>query len=156
MRADESLRRALIDAWEKADTMQEALDNIDAVVTGYAHTALPIEERTWGGWDKNVYSNPENCGLDLLAAAGKEPDYDFDLVILLQDKASGRYFMCHDSGCSCPSPFEDVRSVSDLTEIRTRADAQGFLTANMPPEGFSAVEFGGMLNAIKEIPRWPS
>ena len=49
-----------------------------------------------------------------------------ELVIARPDEAKtfvvwkhkdGRVFWAHDSGCSCPSPFEDYNNLSDLTEL---------------------------------------
>jgi len=91
----------------------------------------PIEEREFGGWggDTNVYYNPAACGLELLATAEEDEAYQFNYVCLWRDLGSGRFFMAQDSGCSCPIPFEDVTSVSDLTEVTTRKDAKQFLVA---------------------------
>lgn len=44
-----------------------------------------------------------------------EPDYSFDLLRVYVRKSDGMILWATDSGCSCPSPFEDVR-VSDLRE----------------------------------------
>jgi hypothetical protein len=114
----------------------------------------PIEEREWGGYDNNIYSNPENCGLEMIATAGEEPDYDFSIVLFLRDKASGRYFVAYDSGCSCPSPFEDHRSVSDLTEVTTRMEAIDFLNSVESRRGWS--DHGvAIRTAFREIlPEW--
>jgi len=86
----------------------------------------PIEDREFGGWDFNPYSSPGNCGLELVATLEDNEPWQFDIIAFWKDKLSGRYFMAHDSGCSCPSPFEDVRSVSDLTEVSTLSDVLEF------------------------------
>ena len=43
-------------------------------------------------------------------------DYEFDLTAVFQHKPTGRLFLAHDSGCSCPIPFEDMTE-EDATEI---------------------------------------
>lgn len=44
-----------------------------------------------------------------------EPDYSFDLLRFYVRKHDGMVLYATDSGCSCPSPFEDTR-VGDLKE----------------------------------------
>src|SRR5215208_6700097 len=115
MKLSEKMRRDLIAAWEDSDTLEEAVLNIQVTIDRFRPAGLPIEEREWGGWDNNPYSNPQNCGLTLLATAEEDEAYQFDIIALWKDDASGRLFMAQDSGCSCPAPFENVTGVSDLT-----------------------------------------
>jgi hypothetical protein len=42
--------------------------------------------------------------------------------MLVRDIESGELFIGHDSGCSCPTPFEDVRSLGDLEHVRSHED----------------------------------
>lgn len=113
----------------------------------------PIEERGWGGYDKNPYYYPGACGLELLATAEADLSYEFDYVCLWRDLASGRYFMAKDSGCSCPTPFEDVRSVSDLTEVTTRKEAKNFLVS--ASSDYTPSSMLALLTKIEEmLPRW--
>jgi len=129
MKASEAMRRELIAAWEDSETVEEAALNIQNVIDRFAPAGLPIEERTWGGWDLNPYSNPEKCGLSLLATAEEDEAYQFDIIALWKDIPTGRLFMAHDAGCSCPSPFENVTGVSDLTEVSTFPEALSFIGA---------------------------
>ena len=59
--------------------------------------------------DSNIlpsyYSNNEweqIASLDL-----DEPDYSFDLLTVWKNKKTGKFVYATDSGCSCPTPFED-------------------------------------------------
>lgn len=63
------------------------------------------------GWDyaADGYELVEEYELD-------EEAYEFNLVRVLEK--GGRLFYMHDSGCSCPSPFED-QDESDLVEIQS-------------------------------------
>ena len=62
----------------------------------------------------NVYFNPEAFGLELIGAIEwREEYYEFDITIVLK-KTRGEYYLASDSGCSCPSPFEDFTSVDKL------------------------------------------
>lgn len=72
-------------------------------------------DREFGG--KNPYYSPELCGLKQMDMIETEPHYDFDMVVIWQDKKTKKFYFAADSGCSCPSPFEDVRRLSDLGKL---------------------------------------
>lgn len=65
----------------------------------------------------NVSSTPEKYGLTPI---GHLYDpwacYSFDDLCVWKHE-DGRVFWATDSGCSCPSPFEDCKSLDDLTEV---------------------------------------
>lgn len=62
----------------------------------------------------NIYSDPASFGLTTVGEIEwTDEEYQFDMTAAWVD-ASGRYFWADDSGCSCPAPFEDVRSLGDL------------------------------------------
>lgn len=79
-------------------------------------------------YDFNPYSNPENCGLTLLATL-EDPNasYDFDTIIFVKDNATGGVYGAHSAGCSCPTPFEEVNGLPDMTPIRTQGEALSFM-----------------------------
>lgn len=61
----------------------------------------------------NVYStkNAKAEGLTEVAQLDySDGCYEFDLRIVWQDK-EGRLWTERDSGCSCPTPFEDIREL---------------------------------------------
>jgi hypothetical protein len=70
----------------------------------------------WGNPD--VYYQPEKFDL---APVGEvemsEPDYSFDIVAVWRHTPTGDLYWARDSGCSCPSPFEDYTSLGDLTKL---------------------------------------
>ena len=76
----------------------------------------------------NPYYSPEKCGLVQVDQIEEEPDYDFNMLIVWRDKASRKLFWDQDAGCSCPSPFEDVRRLSDLTTLN-KTNFHGFKQA---------------------------
>lgn len=59
-------------------------------------------------WDKNVYYNPEQLGLEILGTLD-EPNlsYEYNTFLVVRHPESGRVFWAQNSGCSCPTPFED-------------------------------------------------
>lgn len=61
-------------------------------------------------------SKPERVSLDSLTYVGgfdwDHEDWQFNLTSVWKE-ARGRYFVASDSGCSCPSPFEDINYTDD-------------------------------------------
>lgn len=64
----------------------------------------------------NIYSEPEKFGLEIVGEIEDEPDYSFDMFVVWKDNKGSLYYG-QDSGCSCPSPFENIESVSELEKI---------------------------------------
>lgn len=82
------------------------------------------------GWGNVMYS-PEACGLRLVGELeNADACYDFDTIVVVQDVATGKLYAAHDTGCSCPTPFEDVHSLGDMSEIRTVDELQAFVKAH--------------------------
>ncbi len=63
----------------------------------------------------NPYYSPEKCGLVKVAEAELDGEsYQFHIRIVWK-AADGKFYTASDSGCSCPTPFEDIRGLDDLT-----------------------------------------
>ena len=73
-------------------------------------------------------SNKEMHEIAWVDTAG---NWEFDTVIILKDPNTGKYFAGHDSGCSCPIPFEDMQHLSDWTEIHSNQEAVDFAKRNL-------------------------
>lgn len=74
----------------------------------------------------NVYYKPEDYGLEIIAElSSRDLLYEYDMVVVWRDKDNNVY-MAHDSGCSCPSPFEDVK-FEDLQKVHTMVDVYRFV-----------------------------
>lgn len=76
------------------------------------------------GWYGNsVYGSPEKFGLEVVGHV-EDPQacYSFDDLIVWRHE-DGRLFYATDAGCSCPSPFEDYRSIESLTPIVDTAES---------------------------------
>lgn len=55
----------------------------------------------------DMYGQPEAFGLTLVGCASDDTmDYQFDMFAVWQDR-DGVFYWAEDSGCSCPSPFEN-------------------------------------------------
>lgn len=74
-----------------------------------------------------------------------EPDYSFDLIGAWLDPEGGIY-LSTDSGCSCPTPWENHKQIEDFTGPLTVAQAieeatslwDGGLGEGYDPKGFKS------------------
>lgn len=65
-------------------------------------------------WDNNPYYDPSKFGLELVDSIEWDgEDYQFHITAVWR-QARGKYYVATDSGCSCPSPFEDYDKLEDL------------------------------------------
>lgn len=56
----------------------------------------------------NVYYDPEHFGLVKVTEFERsEPSWSFDTFVIWYSAETDTYYWGSDSGCSCPSPFED-------------------------------------------------
>lgn len=84
----------------------------------------------------DTYHNPARFGLEVVAEVDlSEPDYSFDIAMVWWHAQTDKFYAAQDSGCSCPSPFEDFNSLDKLTGPLTRHEAADWLKGWMPPEG---------------------
>jgi hypothetical protein len=70
--------------------------------------------------DTNVYYSPEKLGLTKVDEADLDNEpYQFNIRAVWR-QTSGVIYTAKDSGCSCPSPFEDYNRLEDLDRIAAR------------------------------------
>lgn len=82
-------------------------------------------------YDLNPYYNPGRCGLEILAVLDvPNMSYEFDTCVVWIDTATSKLFAARDSGCSCPTPFEEYRSTGDLVEVNSWADVEALTHYN--------------------------
>lgn len=69
-------------------------------------------------WDENPYYQPEKFGLVIVAEID-DPDasWSFDKLVLWRHVETGDLYYAQDSGCSCPSPFEDISGLDGLSTL---------------------------------------
>jgi hypothetical protein len=66
--------------------------------------------------NKNAYYYPEALGLTIVAVLEySDENYCYDTCVVWQK--DGALYMARDSGCSCPTPFEDYTSVESLERV---------------------------------------
>lgn len=101
-------------------------------------------------WDDNPYYNPENHGLTLVSEVElSEPCYSFDTLAVWRDEVG--YYLATDSGCSCPSPFENYHTKADLTGPLTAEQAKeeaGSIKKNSYEPEYDVVGFANFLKGI--------
>lgn len=68
---------------------------------------------------ENLYNSPERKGLKIVFSNDIAGSYEFDTVVVWKAIDGEQYYYAHDSGCSCPIPFDDYNEISDLTPIET-------------------------------------
>lgn len=66
--------------------------------------------------NNNPYYSPEKCGLGIFDEIDTGAAYEFDMFIIWEKLDDKTLWWATDSGCSCPTPFEDHRE-DDLKEI---------------------------------------
>lgn len=66
----------------------------------------------------NIYYQPEDFGLETVGQIDfSDGNYCFNYRVIWRRLSDGQLLTGADSGCSCPSPFEDVRHDGDLSEF---------------------------------------
>ena len=80
---------------------------------------------------ENPYDSPTLCGLKILEVT-EEPNlcYEFNMVVLWEDLETGKRYWARDSGCSCPTPFEDLRGLGDLDSDMSTYEAAKYACAH--------------------------
>jgi hypothetical protein len=86
-----------------------------------------------------VYYSPADFGLEIVAEIDNDEPYEFDMVVVWRD-VDGRLWGAHDSGCSCPTPFEDVHYPAGMQQVRALDDVRpllaGLYSAPSAPKTF--------------------
>lgn len=92
-----------------------------------------------------VYSEPEKFGLTTVGEIQwGEACYDFNLTVVWRRDADGAFLYAEDTGCSCPSPFEDT-GINDLLPATPLAEFQAHLNERNEEHG------GGQETDIAEL-----
>lgn len=68
-------------------------------------------------FNENPYYSPELCGLELFYSIDTADSYEFDIFAIWKKLDDGTLWYDTDSGCSCPSPFDNCDHGHDLKPI---------------------------------------
>ncbi len=89
----------------------------------------------------NIYYNPEKYGLEPVGAIDwNDEPYEFDMTAVWKDERD-RYYYASDAGCSCPTPFEDFHSLSDLNGPYSKSEAKASVTRLLDDRSFGGYYF---------------
>lgn len=93
------------------------------LITYREYLTCPTGVNAMGYRQSDVYYQPEHFGLQQIAQIDySDGSYQFDYRVIWRH-TDGRMFTARDSGCSCPSPFEDYISL-DMLEPFVLADIE--------------------------------
>ena len=68
-------------------------------------------------YSENPVYNPSSWGLNIIGSVELNGEsYQFNKIYVWK-RQDGKVFYGQDSGCSCPTPFEDFHSYSDMIEV---------------------------------------
>lgn len=105
-------------------------------------------------WEQNAYYNPESLGLEIVhdyeAYGGS---YEFSMLVVWREVATGKLFAAADSGCSCPTPFEDHTFPEDFIEVFSWEDVKALLDSEYPNTDssyYSRLPHGNLRDAVKQ------
>lgn len=102
-------------------------------------------------WDSNPYYHPEKFGLEIVGTAELEDEpYQFDLLVVWRD-VDGNLYYAHDTGCSCPSPFEEFNSVDDLDKLISLDDLQEYRKGwdgEIQPDSYRNNQVTGLIEKV--------
>lgn len=73
----------------------------------------------------DIYYQPENYGLRTIGEVEfSSGSYEFDTSVVWQDVETGALYYAHDSGCSCPIPFdsEDRSTIKKIERVQELID----------------------------------
>lgn len=84
-----------------------------------------MDERLTQGWDPDAHVS---VPWDEVGSADTYPDlsYEFDEVRVFRHRVTGALVIAHDSGCSCPEPFDGTR-LKDAVFIDRLKDFDDFV-----------------------------
>lgn len=91
----------------------------------------------------NVYYDPEKFGLTKVAEIDTAGGYEFDITVVFR-KEDGSFWYAQDSGCSCPTPFED-HGLDSLTPVTDLAA----LSAAVTGYEIDAQELGSFIDEVR-------
>lgn len=73
----------------------------------------------------SIMYEPDKHGVQIVGQYDvREPNWSFDIVLVVKSIETGRVYAAFDSGCSCPIPFEDHYFPSDFIEVKEWADVR--------------------------------
>lgn len=72
----------------------------------------------------NPYYNPEKLGLEMISFDEPNMSYEYNTLCFWATK-KGKVYTASDSGCSCPTPFEDRHARDTRAEVMATLEPVG-------------------------------
>lgn len=101
-------------------------------------------------FDENPYYHPEKCGLAILWSVDTADSYEFDIFVVWEKLDDHTLWYDSDSGCSCPSPFDNADNGHDLKPI-TKDTWYNFKQAI---ENHSRIDQIQVIDCIEKVKRY--
>lgn len=99
------------------------------------------------------YAYPKDVLDPIDSFDAREPDYSFDIILAVREKATGRVYLADDSGCSCPIPFEDHVFPDTFTPVNDWSTARSYIEQAYPGAEIPADFRAKVVAAIQQGPR---
>lgn len=89
-------------------------------------------------FDTNPYCSPNECGLKIIKEYDTAGSYEFDKFVVWEDISTKNWYYDRDSGCSCPSPFDNSDHGHELKII----NKQSLSTVESDFQAYANSEYG--------------
>lgn len=66
--------------------------------------------------ESNVYYEPSKSNLEIFEFIDTGESYEFNMFVIFKEMTYQTLHYAMDSGCSCPTPFEDIHEIMDITK----------------------------------------
>lgn len=99
-------------------------------------------------YENNVYYSPEKWGMSIFDQIDTAGAWEFDMFVIWEKDDDNTLWYATDSGCSCPTPFENIESMKDLDQITTDT-LYNFEQALKNHTNISTEDYKKMYNSVK-------
>lgn len=66
-------------------------------------------------FNENPYYSPDKCGLEIFESIDTADSYEFNMFVIWKKIDDHTLWWSTDSGCSCPTPFENCTTLNPIT-----------------------------------------
>lgn len=99
-------------------------------------------------FEHNPYYNPEKCGLEIFESIDTAESYEFNMFVIWKKIDDNTLWWDVDSGCSCPSPFDNGDHGHDLKSV-TKETLRGFNEVLKNHCGISIEDYNSIKQKVK-------
>lgn len=101
-------------------------------------------------YETNFYYHPEYWNMKLIGEIEYSGGcYEFTTRIFLLDLVTNKVYTARDSGCSCPTPFEDFYSLDDLSQVTDISYYRSEINDELKPYSMTSLPYAQSL--LKEV-----